>query len=122
MDSMSAFAMGQANRGKEMMVFDWVKAARLITELRATEASAGLSGDWDHTGDDIFRDGLPYRDGYTFLSSTWATPELCINGEYFDCFVMKNERPDQDADTKWPEDALAELGCNQPPALPPPTA
>ena len=28
MHTMRAFAMGEANRGNEMMVFDWEKAAR----------------------------------------------------------------------------------------------
>ena len=29
MDTLKAFAMGDANRGKEQMVFDWDKAASL---------------------------------------------------------------------------------------------
>lgn len=29
MDSFSAFAMGEANRGKELMVFDWIRPRNL---------------------------------------------------------------------------------------------
>ena len=32
------------------MVFDWNKAAQIIKERGATNASAGLSGDWEYTG------------------------------------------------------------------------
>lgn len=47
MDTMRAFAMGEANRGNEMMVFDWEKAARLIAERKPGIAGAGLEFDWD---------------------------------------------------------------------------
>lgn len=32
MDTLLAFEMGRANRGKELMVFDWDKAATIIKE------------------------------------------------------------------------------------------
>jgi hypothetical protein len=38
MNTISAFAMGTANRDKESMVFDWEKAARLIKERGASNA------------------------------------------------------------------------------------
>jgi hypothetical protein len=47
MDTMRAFAMGEANRGKELKVFDWEKAARLIRERSPESVWAGLSGDWE---------------------------------------------------------------------------
>ena len=50
MDSLAAFAMGDANRGNEHMVFDWDTAATLIRDRGATEASAGLASDWEYTG------------------------------------------------------------------------
>lgn len=34
MNTLDAFVMGKANRDKEMMVFDWDKAARLIAQTR----------------------------------------------------------------------------------------
>lgn len=49
MDTMSAFAKGEANRGKELMVFDWDKAAQLISERKPSVASAGLA---DQESDD----------------------------------------------------------------------
>ena len=109
MDTMEAFAMGNANRNKELMVFDWHKATKLIKERNATEASAGLSGDWEWTGGNIFSDGKPDTESYTYLASTWATPEIEIDGEVIDCFIMQNESHGWGCDTKWPESALALL-------------
>lgn len=108
MDSMSAFAKGMANRGKEEMVFDWDKAAQLIKEKGATSASAGLSGDWEWTGDEILTNGRPVPEGdsWVFLASTWATPELEIDGEVIDCYRMQGETDGWDAETYWPESAL----------------
>jgi hypothetical protein len=111
MDSMLAFAMGEANRGKPSMVFDWDKAARIIKSYGAKEASAGLSGDWEYTGGPILRDGqpVPADDTYTFLASTWATPELEVDGETIDCWRYQTGDDDCDSGTYWPESALTIL-------------
>lgn len=92
------------------MVFDWDKAARLIKERNARSASAGLRNDWEWTGGTIFVDGKPDKESYTYLASTWATPELLIDGETIDCWRYANETPDWNHETKWPESALALLG------------
>lgn len=109
MDSMSAFAMGKANQHKELMVFDWEKAAWLIKERKPKRASAGLRGDWEWTGDDIYENGapVPSDNTYTFLASTWATPELDLDGEIVDCYKMESEVPGWGSDTYWPPEALA---------------
>ena len=78
MDTMAAFLMGEMNRHKEQMVFDWDKAARIIAEKKPKVASAGLRGDWEYTGDDIYAAGEPIKDCYTYLASTWAVPELSL--------------------------------------------
>jgi hypothetical protein len=109
MDTMQAFARGAASRGKELMVFDWDKAATLIKEKGVKEASAGLCGDWEWTGGPILADGkpVPREDTYTYLASTWATPELELDGEdLIDCYKMQSETDDWDEDTYWPESAL----------------
>ena len=120
MDTMSAFAMGEANRGREPMVFDWDKAARLIRESGARNARAGLRSDWEYTGGDILRDGKPLgRDeSDTYLASTWAVPELELDdGERVPCYRMASECPQMtnedsdpgpawDAHTFWPQSAL----------------
>lgn len=113
MDTLSAFARGEANRGRESMVFDWDKAANLIVESGAVSASAGLRGDWEWTGGDILENGkpVPREDTYVFLASTWATPELSLDGETVDCFKMESETPGWNADTYWPESALAILAA-----------
>lgn len=104
MDTLTAFAMGEANRGREMKVFDWDKAARLIAEHKSKYASAGLLEDWEWTGGCIYEDGKPMLDEYTYLASTWATPTLLLDDAY-DCYVMESETAWK-AETKWPESAL----------------
>ena len=106
MNSITAFVMGELNRNKEMMVFDWDKAARLIKNSGAIEASAGLRDDWEYTGGIIFEDGKPTDKHYTFLASTWAVPELQIGDEIYECYKMESEVPEWDSETKWPESAL----------------
>lgn len=105
MDNYLAFTMGEANRGRELMVFDWDKAARLIKEQNANSAAAGLRSDWEWTGGMIFEDGEPAME-YTYLASTWAVPELSLDGKIIECYKMQHEVPDWNAHTKWPESAL----------------
>lgn len=111
METTSAFAMDRAHYNDPTMVFDWHKAATLIREQRPSVVSAGLKGDWEWTGGDIFKDGkpVPHEDTYVYLASTWATPEISLDGEMSDCFVMQADRPEWDSGTYWPESALAIL-------------
>ena len=112
MDTLSAFAMGMANAGEESMVFDWDKAARMIKKHGATNASAGLCGDWEYTGGKIFTSGKPDMDDYTYLASTWATPELMIDGVTTPCFKMQSKTDGWGSGTKWPPSSLKILGVN----------
>lgn len=105
MDTAKALLMGMQNRGKEMKVFDWDNAARIIAERKPEYAAAGLRGDWEYTGGTIYENGKPVHDDYTYLASTWATPELDIDGEIVECYVMEHDT-EWDSDTKWPESAL----------------
>ncbi len=106
MDTFRAFMMDEVNRGSELMVFDWDKAARIIKERRPKIASAGLRSDWEWTGGVIYKDGKPVKDSYTFLASTWAVPELDIDGDIIECYIMKSNAEGWDSGTKWPESAL----------------
>ena len=106
MDTMSAFAMGEQSCENELMVFDWDKAAKLIKDRDVKEASAGLQYDWEYTGGEIFTNGKPNMNDYTYLASTWATPQIEIEDEIIDCYKMKSKVPDWDAYTKWPKSAL----------------
>lgn len=123
MNNAQAFAMGEANRYKELMVFDWDKAAQIIKEKQPLMAAAGLKDDWEWTGGYIFESGKPVKDWTTYLSSTWAKPQLKLyyndvdDDEYFslsnetiDCYKMQSETPGWKSDTKWPQSALAILG------------
>jgi hypothetical protein len=122
MDTMLAFQIGEQNRGKKLMVFDWDKAAKLIKENKALSASAGLQADWEWTGGDIFIDGVPVlkENSYTYLASTWAIPELEIKTEdgddVFECYKMQDDVPEEwgtnYAKIFWPESALEILKGN----------
>jgi len=113
MNSALAFAYGQSTRNQPVMVFDWDRAAERIKETNPTRASAGLQGDWGWTGGRIWADGKPVPHGqtYTYLASTWATPELELDGEREECFRLIDASPDWDQDTYWPLSALAILGA-----------
>jgi hypothetical protein len=109
MDIMSAFAMGEVNHYKKLMIFDWNKAAELIVKHGMRDAAAGLRGDWEWTGGKIFENGKPVDgdDTYTYLASICAVPELDIEGVgVFECYRMKSEVPDWGSHTYWPESAL----------------
>lgn len=107
MDTISAFMNGQLNMGKARMVFDWDEAATLIAQHKPKRASAGLAGDWEWTGGEIWADGapVPREDTYTYLASTWATPELNMDGDIVECYRMEYET-EWDEETYWPESAL----------------
>ena len=111
MDTMFAFARGEASRGNPLKVFDWNKAAELIKERNPQQASAGLAGDWGYTGGEIYSDGkpIPSEDTYTYLASTWATPELDMDGDVVDCYIMQDAVPEGwggYSDVYWPKSAL----------------
>ena len=107
MNSIMAFAMGEAHRNCELMVFDWDKAARLIKERKPKLARAGLENDFEWTGGTIWQNGKPVKNDSTYLSSTWATPILELDyGEEIPCYIMEHET-NWDSDTKWPDSALA---------------
>jgi hypothetical protein len=105
MDTIQAFAMGEAHRYDPMRVFDWDKAAETIKKLRPSVAAAGLQGDWEYTGGEIFRDGKINRKSYTYLASTWAIPELCIDGVFIECWRWMDETKWNEY-TKWPKSAV----------------
>ena len=104
MDTASAFRLGDLNRGKEMRVFDWDKAARLIKEIQPSSARAGLEGDMEYTGGRIFEDGKILDDSYLYLASTWAAPILVMGTYEVECYVMESTT-EWDEFTKWPDSA-----------------
>lgn len=109
MDSMSAFIMGEANRGKEMRVFDWNKAAELIRDRKPSVVVAGLASDMEWTAGRIFENGKIVDDDYAYLASTWAIPVIVLDGDEVDCFVMESTIPKEwtgdPAKLCWPESA-----------------
>ncbi len=111
--SFELFARGQANRGKEMKVFDWEKAAKLIKERQPDDAYAGLSEDWEYTRAAIWENNQVTDDQGTFyFASTWATPILVLHNEDIECWRMESEVPEWNARTWWPESALKIINNN----------
>ncbi len=108
MKTIDAYNRGLATAGNVQMVFDWDNAAQLIRELKPAVARAGLAGDWEYTGGIIYREGIPVFDDYTYLASTWAVPELMLDGDTIPCWRFENE-VQWGRKTKWPESALAIL-------------
>ncbi len=108
MDTASGFIRGEASRGNRVRVFDWDKAARLIGDQKVDYAGAGLQSDWEYTGGVIFNEGV-VTEGGTYLASTWAIPELDLDGEMIDCWIYADETDGWDAKTIWPESARAIL-------------
>lgn len=105
MDTLLAFRMGELNRGKERMVFDWDKAAKLIVEKRPEIAVAGLDQDLEYTADVIFDQRNIMTDARPYLASTWATPVLILDDVSYDCYKMESEVPEWDEHTVWPDSA-----------------
>lgn len=107
--------MGETARkqGAKQMIFDWHKAAQLIKERKPKTASAGLHADWEYTGGDIYtaeKGPLSKEDTDVYLSSNWATPELDLDGNIIPCYITEEDNPNAwNADTVWPESALAIL-------------
>ena len=106
MNTIAAFAMGEAYRGNEQKVFDWDKAARLIKERKPGYAYVFLAMDREWTGGCIYEDGEPFYNAYTYLASTWAIPKIDMDGVEIPCYRMQHEVPDWNSGTKWPESAL----------------
>lgn len=113
MDTMAAYQMALAAkaRGAKHRVFDWDKAAQLIKERGATDASAGLAEDWEYTGGTILKDGQPAQDAFStlYLASNWATPALILD-EFFECWRYSEEVPGWNEETFWPPSARGILG------------
>lgn len=115
MNNMQAFLNGELNRNKELMVFDWAKAVDLINENGYKNCGAGLESDYEWTAGIILKDGNPVTDDYTYLASTWATPQLIVYSddgeeiiEEIDCFVMQS-KTNWNEKTKFPQDQQLRL-------------
>ena len=108
MDTMECMMMGIMNRGCPRRIFDWKKAAEIIRDEKPSHVGAGIEGDWEYTGGTIYRDGEIVEDSYTYLSSTWAKPQICVDGDFRDCFLMEGET-EWNKGTKWPDEAKAIL-------------
>ena len=108
MDTAKAFMMGELNRHKELMIFDWHKAAKIIKERKPKIAMAGLRDDWEYTGGTIYEDGHIVKSPCAFLASTWAVPELYIDsGEVIPCYIMESKNVNRwHEETRWPQSAL----------------
>ena len=111
MDTMSAFARGEASRDKPQMVFDWNKAAEIIRDKNASYVEAGLCDDWEYTGGLIWNEKIvPKEETYVYLASTWAIPQMEVDGITVDCYIMEDDVPEEWGDNYagiyWPQSAI----------------
>ena len=105
-ENLSLAIQNHDKQGRDLMIFDWVKAAQRIKETGAKYASAGLQGDWSCTCDEIFIDGEPVLDADVWETSLWAVPSLKIKGEVEPCFRMASDTPGWQTEPNWPQEAL----------------
>lgn len=97
----------KAHKHDEPKVFDWIKAAEIIKEKKAMNAEAGLIEDWFWTGGSILHDGaFVLENDNLYLSSLWATPVICIDGKFEECWVRESEAHGWGSGTIWPPEAL----------------
>lgn len=110
MDTATAFALGEASRGKERKVFDWDKAVDLLIEHGIKNAGAGLQHDLEWTSGIILKDGKAVKDDGCYLASTWATPVLLDFDKFEEipCFIMESKTK-YDQHTIWPKSAIEKL-------------
>lgn len=118
METMAAFAMGQANKGRERMVFDWDKAVEIIKERGLKNCGAGLESDFEYTAGMILVDGKPSTEDYTYLASNWAIPQLIVYSdsdgglfdydETIDCWLWESDTSYTE-ETKFPNHLIKEL-------------
>lgn len=108
------------NSGNQHLTFNWDMAAEIIRKYLVDHpdltAEAGLQGDWSYTGGEIFENGRPTNDSYTYLSSNWAIPTLILSWggedqEEINCSVIESESRFS-SDSKWDDDSLKLLGIN----------
>lgn len=105
-------------RGR-VRVFDWDKAAKLIAESGKPLALAQLAQQPFSTGGIIMENGkTATREQSTcYLASDWDIPQLGIGtreeGEWVDCWCWKDEKPEWDFNTIWPQSALDILWMTQ---------
>lgn len=104
-----AWSIQARGAGEKAKVFDWHKAADILREQKAQNASAGLHEDFMETQETILRDGVPVPadKANTYLASMWATPVLVIDGYSIPCWRFEDDLPEPwGRHTCWPESAL----------------
>ena len=123
-DGFNPAGKGQINKAKGIpeKVFDWDQAAQHIKlaykDHSDLTAEAGLQGDWDYTGGEIFSNGEPNNQDHTYLSSNWATPTLILSWDgleqkEIECCTLKDECRFESG-SKWDDESLKILGIIKP--------
>lgn len=103
-DIITAIKKCKKHKDREMMIFDWDKAATLIKDQKLYTVYAGLNEDWEYTSGPILINGI-IPDSYTFLASIWDIPVLQYDDCIIECYKMQSEEPQWDASTFWPKSA-----------------
>lgn len=109
---------GQANRaaGVSLKMFDFEKAAEIIKDRFSKHpdlvAEAGLQGDWAYTGGEIFENGKPTNESYTYLASNWAPPTLILSWDGREQEELECSKEGDNSGAKWDEKSLQILGIS----------
>ena len=87
----------------QMKYIDWEKAKKICEAHPDSEIYAGLQEDWGYTSGLIFSNGSCTREdeGYIFVSSTWATPILDVDGEEIECWTYEKSHWDHKLPDWW---------------------
>jgi hypothetical protein len=102
-------ALAEAAKDGRVRVFDWDKAADIITGKHLTEAAAYLANDSKSTWRPILADGRPAPTEFVWLASPWGVPTLDTGEEAGVPCWRWQEDTSWTGDTYWPASALAIL-------------
>lgn len=97
----------------KVSVFDWERAASLISASGVLEAYAGIAGDWESTAAPIWEDGRVVLDAQAQVWTERAGMKPCleIDGKRIECFkeMWSNDISYAEQKKIWPGNSAAIL-------------
>ena len=101
---LSTMCMENEKEGSQIMVFDWMKCAEIITENAINNAEAFIRGDEDRTAGRIINDGKLVADHDAILESYIDVPTLrdVDTMEEYECYKYRSA-------TNWTPESILKL-------------
>jgi len=101
---LSTMCLENEQEGSQIMVFDWMKCAEIITENGISNAEAFIRGDEDRTAGRIIDDGRLVADHDAILESYIDVPTLrdCDTMEEYECYKYRSA-------TNWTPESILKL-------------